>query len=48
MKDLKTYAYISVRMEPYTKECGCCCHDWVEDVDRPFVSYTDRGTTVIS
>ena len=35
-------------MEPYTKECGCCCHDWVEDVDRPFMSYTDRGTTVIS
>ena len=47
LKDICTSKCKNV-CEPYTKECACCCNDWVDDVDRPFMSYTDRGKIVIS
>ena len=35
-------------LERYTKECGCVCEDHENDVDRPFMCYTDYSTTEIT
>ena len=33
-------------VEVYTKECGCECEDTENDVDRPFMCYTEYNTNI--
>ena len=33
-------------IKTYTEECGCECEDTENDVDRPFMCYTEYDTTV--
>ena len=33
-------------VETYTKECGCECEDTENDVDRPFMCYTEYNTNI--
>ena len=33
-------------IKTYAKECGCECEDAENDVDRPFMCYTEYDTTV--
>lgn len=35
-----------VTLKEYVKECGCKCRDCENDVDRPFMCYTDWNTVI--